>query len=464
MFPENFLKAIANEKELSERELEVLSLTLKSESTKQIGVKLDITEDAVRKRLGEVYKKFQITGRGSGKLSQLQQLIFSRYQEYQGPEGFSSPEEPRLDLQEAPLPLEPSDFYGRTDELNKLIKWIVDDRYRLVTVYGMGGIGKTTVARQLVKDIQHKDIQPKFEFVIWRSLRSAPKLKDFLRDLIQLWEPSEAALPDREDELISQLMEYLRDRRGILVIEDWQMLLSSGELAGVYKDGYEGYGELLRLVAELHHQSCLLLTSWEKPVEMAELLAKTLPVGALQLQGLEAAAARKILKQQGLCDENSWGELIKVYRGNPLALKMVSTTIKELFAGKVSEFIKDTWIFGNMNYFLGKQFKRLSGAESEIMYLLASKEDGLNIQELQDRMGTAVSPQELLAALDSLKSRSLIETSTEASRQAYFQLQPVVMEYVKGLLPEADREDRETQKNIGAIDRATPSVRMKSSA
>jgi hypothetical protein len=34
------------------------------------------------------------------------------------------------------------------------------------------------------------------------------------------------------------------------------------------------------------------------------------------------------------------GSLIKLYRGNPLALNIVSTTIQDLFNGNVSEFLK----------------------------------------------------------------------------------------------------------------------------
>jgi len=34
-------------------------------------------------------------------------------------------------------------FYGRSHELTTLSEWIVRDRCRLITILGMGGIGKT---------------------------------------------------------------------------------------------------------------------------------------------------------------------------------------------------------------------------------------------------------------------------------------------------------------------------------
>jgi len=58
-------------------------------------------------------------------------------------------------------------------------------------------------------------------------------------------------------------MQYLRSSRCLLVL-DSESILRSGELAGRYCSGYEGYGQLLRRVGDERHQSCLVLTSREK--------------------------------------------------------------------------------------------------------------------------------------------------------------------------------------------------------
>src|SRR5262249_30240690 len=38
------------------------------------------------------------------------------------------------------------DFVGRAEELSRAGSWMLDERCRLVGVFGMGGIGKTTIA------------------------------------------------------------------------------------------------------------------------------------------------------------------------------------------------------------------------------------------------------------------------------------------------------------------------------
>ena len=75
----NLLKNVVDDYGLSGSELEALKLALNGQTTSKIAQSLGISSDAVRKRLGEVYKKFGITGKGPGKLSKLQQRLISNY-------------------------------------------------------------------------------------------------------------------------------------------------------------------------------------------------------------------------------------------------------------------------------------------------------------------------------------------------------------------------------------------------
>ena len=58
-----------------------------------------------------------------------------------------------LDLGDAP---EPNLFYNRTSELTTLKQWILENRTRLITIYGLSGIGKTALTLQLIPEIQHE--------------------------------------------------------------------------------------------------------------------------------------------------------------------------------------------------------------------------------------------------------------------------------------------------------------------
>jgi DNA-binding MarR family transcriptional regulator len=318
-------------------------------------------------------------------------------------------------------------FYGRTGELGNLEQWIVRERCRLVAIWGMGGIGKTSLAARMAQ--QTKD---KFECVVWRSLRHAPPLNELLANLMQfLANRQETDWPATVAGRVSRLMDYLRTHRCLVVLDEWQSVLRPGQPAGHYLDGYEEYGELLTQVGESSHQSCLLLASWEKPKEIAVLESPTLPVRSFPLNGL-GEAAKEILREKGLSEQERWEELIRAYRGNPLALKIVAATIQDVFAGSVSEFLKKSLYLGDFEYLLYQHFKRLSELEKEIVAMLASRQP-LSICQLREEMQLEGST-ELLKALESLVRRSLIEKVKESSGMLYT-VQPVVVKYVSNQSP-----------------------------
>ncbi|GEM_PF-6670405 len=82
MIPQDFLKNITKRLGVSETELEALQEALKGNNVDAIAEKLEVTKEAIQKRLGEIYKKFQIEGRGPGKLTRLQQQLMEEYQKY----------------------------------------------------------------------------------------------------------------------------------------------------------------------------------------------------------------------------------------------------------------------------------------------------------------------------------------------------------------------------------------------
>lgn len=80
MLTEEFLKNLFKQRNLSDAEAEVVFRALKDISIEAIALELNISPNAVRKRLGEVYDKLGVFGRGPGKLAKLQQMLLSQYQ------------------------------------------------------------------------------------------------------------------------------------------------------------------------------------------------------------------------------------------------------------------------------------------------------------------------------------------------------------------------------------------------
>jgi WD40 repeat protein len=324
-------------------------------------------------------------------------------------------------------------FYGRNQELDTLKKWLTHDHCRLVLLAGMGGIGKTALSVKVAEQVQND-----FDYLIWRSLRNAPPLEGILADLIKfLSNQEEVYLPNTIDGTISRLIDYLRKHRCLMVLDNVEAVLSEAPV-GCYQEGYEAYGELFKRLGEERHQSCLLLTSREKPREFASLEGEVLPVRTLLLSGLEESEGRKIFAIRNLVGkDDEQKRLVEHYRGNPLALKIVSTSIRELFEGSISDFLEeDAIVFNGILSLLEQQFKRLSGLEKKVMYWLAINREPVVLYGLQEDIIPPVSKPELLQALEFLLRRSLIERSALGFTQ-----QPVVMEYMtEQLIEQIDQE------------------------
>ncbi len=329
-------------------------------------------------------------------------------------------------------------FYDRTEELVQLEYAIFVEGTRLLAIVGMGGIGKTALAVKLAEQINCH-----FEYVIWRSLQNAPPVQEIVADLLQfLCSEQPPELSQRLNTQINQFVKYLQSVRCLIILDNAESILGDGDYTGSYREGCEGYSELLRRIGETRHSSCVIITSREKPREVAQLEGRNRAVRSLELGGLPLDAGQKIFQEQGefVATPQQWQQVIEHYAGNPLALKLVAVGVQEYLGGSISALLdyirQGVLVFDDIRDLLERQFSRLTELETQVMYWLAVHREAVTLQELQTNGVTLVSPASLLSAVQSLRRRCLIEKSGTG-----FTLQPVVMEFaidrlVEGVLKE----------------------------
>ncbi|MDX2243589.1 MAG: NB-ARC domain-containing protein [Leptolyngbyaceae cyanobacterium bins.302] len=333
-------------------------------------------------------------------------------------------------------PLDTSSFCGRNEELVCLQQWILEERCRLVLLLGIGGVGKSTLAAKLVQQIQ---IQ--FEVVVWRSLQNAPPLEEWLESVLSVLlraQGEDVVVPNSLDGKLLKLMAGLRTCRCLLILDNAEIILSAGQI-GQYRAGYESYGQLFKAIGEASHQSCLLLTSREKPREIVLLEGRERSVRTLLLKGLNPEAGQELFRYTGTFTgtESEWQMLVEHYGGNPLALKLVAATTQELFNGRIAEVLdyvqQGLAIFADIRDVLQRQFDRLSDIEQEIVLWLAINREPIPLLELREDIDTTASKRRLPDGIQSLLRRCLIETAPRTlieKEDTRFFLQPVVLEYV----------------------------------
>jgi NB-ARC domain len=320
---------------------------------------------------------------------------------------------PIIDLIDAP---ELRDFYNRNTELNTLKQWILQDQIRLITIYGLSGIGKSLLTRQLIEQIK-----PEFDYIIWRSLTETPTLSSLKNQLQQFFAQS-------QQPPLPTIIDYFRNSRCLVILDDLQNLFQSGELAGQYLTEHKDYGQLWQQIAKNHHQSCVILLSWEKPRELATLEAENTANRTLHIKGLGEQAA-ELLRKKGLTDSEKWPELINLYQGHPTWLNIIASTILELFDGQVSLFLgKDDELFlEDLEPILESQLERLSKLEQQVICCFREREA---IDLSQKPTNCELSQSELWSAMKSLGRRGLVEKISEGGR-GLFQINRIFQEYIK---------------------------------
>ncbi|MEG4518417.1 MULTISPECIES: NB-ARC domain-containing protein [unclassified Microcoleus] len=332
-------------------------------------------------------------------------------------------EKPRLDLRDAP---ELRTFYDRPNSpLTALENSIASQNCRLLTITGMAGTGKSAIARHLIPQIQTQ-----FDRIIWRSLRTSSPLETTLKNIIQfLCDRTDINFSTNIDAQLSILIETLRENRCLIILDDVQQILSSGQLAGNYKPGYENYGTLFKLIGEIPHNSCLILNSWEPPSDIITFTDDNSAVRSLQLTGL-GEPATEILREKCLLDEETWSELIEIYQGNPLWLKLVAQTINNLFNGRVSQYLSCQPVFlgDELTPILQQHYQRLSEIEKQAISQLSNEIEPVSFPQLIAKYQG--SQRELCQAIQSLARRGMIK-KLNCESEIVFTIPPVLKQYVK---------------------------------
>jgi len=309
---------------------------------------------------------------------------------------------------------EVSGFSGRTEELKALEHWIVNDRCRLIVLWGMTGIGKTALSVKLMAALHLK-----FDWTIWRSLESAPPLTELLSGLAQQLPHQTSSRFETAPDPVQWFVDLLRTHRYLFILDGMEAILN-------HQDLRNQYSRLLKRLGESPLQSCVIVTSQEKLKELVALSGNQQPTRFLKLQGLAIEPSKEIFREHELQDEPIWQDLIEKYRGHPFFLKQLSLVIQNQFNGKASKFLQLNTVFlGDFPDFFAAGLEHLGAREKDIMQWLSTRTAPALLGDIAHAFERQYSASELLHSLECLLSKDFIETVLVQDELGY-QLIPVV--------------------------------------
>jgi ABC-type dipeptide/oligopeptide/nickel transport system ATPase subunit len=311
-------------------------------------------------------------------------------------------------------------FYGRKTELECLSNWILNQNTHLISVLGLSGIGKTTLVKRFI-DLNLQQ----FEVMIWRTLKFPKSLNLLIDDLLNVCQQE---AKETIDDKFTQIFNILRNKKCLIVLDDIENIFVNRQFAGQYKPEYQNYQTFLQMITEIEHQSCIILISQEKCQEMISLDNELYPIHSLELSGLDNAAT-EILKNQGLKNQETWLELIKLYESHPKYLQYVSILIKDVFQSEVSEFIKENSLILTEDFksLFDSIWMKLSDIEKDILLTIIQNDQPISRDEIKQCL--SLSSIDIINGLQSLTRRFLLTKLENDEKQ--FNICSVFRKYLK---------------------------------
>ncbi|XBI07515.1 hypothetical protein VPH35_135409 [Triticum aestivum] len=116
---------------------------------------------------------------------------------------------------------ESTNIFGRDDDKEGVVKLLLDQqdqrKVQVLPIFGMGGLGKTTLAKMVYND---QEVQEHFQLKMWHCVSDNFDVSAIVKSIIELATNGRCDLPDRIELLQKKLDEVIGQKRFFLVLDD----------------------------------------------------------------------------------------------------------------------------------------------------------------------------------------------------------------------------------------------------
>ncbi|KAL6873675.1 hypothetical protein ACP4OV_013757 [Aristida adscensionis] len=117
-----------------------------------------------------------------------------------------------------------SEIVGNVDEIGRLTQWLLEKKQdrAVIAIFGMGGLGKTTIASSVYKNQQ---IRRAFDCYAWVTVSQAYQVEELLKEIISQLIDQRANMASgfmtmNRMRLVELIQNYFRDKKYFIVLDD----------------------------------------------------------------------------------------------------------------------------------------------------------------------------------------------------------------------------------------------------
>ncbi|CAO2184461.1 unnamed protein product [Urochloa humidicola] len=114
-----------------------------------------------------------------------------------------------------------TEIFGRDDDKEVVVRVLLDQQdqrnVQVLPIIGMGGLGKTTLAKMVYND---SSVQKHFDLMMWHCVSDNFEAVSIVRSIIELATDKRCNLPDAIELLRKKLQEVIGQKRFLLVLDD----------------------------------------------------------------------------------------------------------------------------------------------------------------------------------------------------------------------------------------------------
>ncbi len=345
------------------------------------------------------------------------------------------------------VPVSPTPFIGRSDEIETLLRMLVDPHYRLITILGVGGIGKTRLAMEVSRD-QLKVFDENVYFIQLAAISTSDAILPAIASVLNI--PA-----GNTGELKPRLLGYLREKNALLVLDNFEHIIDSAPLLSEFLQQAPKLKFLVTSRERLNLQGewTLELSGLSVPPIVDEGMAI---YGALQLFESHAQRIQPDLKLIGE-EREAAIRICQRVDGMPLAIELAAAWVNVLSCEEIADEIEHGFDFlsstlrdvperhRSLRAVFEHSWKRLAKPEQTALSRLTIFQGGFSREAAESVVGAK------RGVLSGLESKSLLRRSFNGR----FDLHEVIRQYARDYLKdESALRDRHSEYYLDLLHRS----------